>query len=160
MLEWIIPDKTNSTKMKSNFDLSQVPLLKCLFDEMNVLKELLDKQVHQEVPTRTKKSSHKAESPRATRESLSNLSNTAEQHIPIDHKTQTIYHAKPVGILRTTNRKLLKSGFKTKEQMVDSVNRLTNPRDNKKPAVKPRSNQQHLEQEYEHDEIPVGPFSK
>lgn len=170
MLEWIIPAKTSSTAAAtSNFDLSQMPLLKCLFDEMNLLKDLIAKksptESHEIIKSKHQKNRNESIKT-AGRGSVTNLSQCLvepKKQEPIkQHRTQTLQSSqKPVGILRT-NRKLLdmkksKSGFKTKEQMVDSVNRLTSGRD-RKPAIKPRSQQ--MEQLYECDEIPVGPFSK
>lgn len=169
MLEWIIPAKASSAAAAtSNFDLSQMPLLKCLFDEMNLLKGLIEKKSPAESHQIIRSQHHKKmnESISVTNLSQQRLVEPKYQQEPIkqQQRTQTLRSTQqppPVGILRT-NRKLLdmkksKSGFKTKEQMVDSVNRLTSGRD-RRPAIKPRSQQ--MEQVYECDEIPVGPFSK
>lgn len=172
-------DKHNNV---SNFDLSKMPLLQCLFDEMNILKNQIENQqpnlqAAQPVQLEPFITNLKQTQLNASNKPT-NLSTTTLTRPKKPSKTSPNPNAnkqqiqKPVSILRTSkkiNKKLLaskkstNSTFSSKESMVDSVNRLSQPRQQKGKKQMNSQKEHSTRQEHyynEYDETPVGPISK
>ena len=142
-IEYFIRPRLEKTVPKiENINLEQMPLLKCLFDEISMLKNLMDNK-------NVKNDLREINFEKYNREIF-------KQPIQQNNKPINKPKTKPTnGILRKSVKysgKLIKPvNTISKETILRSVNRLSMPRDSM-PKPKPVVNK-----ELSHDETPVGP---
>jgi len=167
--EYELPVRQESSRVNtssSSFDLSKMPLLQCLFEEINILKSQM--KVGHEVLSERNVSTINSNKLLNGKEILSKSPSARPEVVKIN--PNVVKASKSSGILRNnktkkklSNLKKPSNTFSSKQTMVESVNRLAQPR---QPSGRKDTNNQvkrleeHPKFYSEYDETPVGPFVK
>ena len=125
--------KFQNENILNNFNLNQTPLLKCLFDEITKLKNAIENKQYQQ-------------------------NRPATSYNQTEQKQEPQKQAKIVGILRNNNKTVTKKSIKQKvrkEHILETVNRLAQPKNDIHKSNKSKNNKELATTMNNFDEIPV-----